>query len=260
MEYLTVGEVAKALKISSETIRHYVNEGLLFPKKDEGNSYFYYSSEDVLKITDILFYRSMGLTIQQIKIIMNNLPLNQIGDVIEKRKGELIAELNNLIKELSILQEWDDKYRQEIKEIGDFSVGTMPVEYKYPGFLNDDSHLAEHIKQGFSLEKEQWGNVSVSFYVNTHSGEARRYLALGAPINVRINDKYDIKMEEFKADKSISTEVIENKDMREMIKPILKYAEDNGYELTGEFFGRENTNFFVENKRFALYKVYGIIK
>ena len=89
-ERFTIGEVAKALGISQETIRHYVNEGLIQPERRSENNYSYYSSEDVLLITDVLFYRSMGLTIRQIKTIMEDLPLRKIGVIISQRKRELI--------------------------------------------------------------------------------------------------------------------------------------------------------------------------
>ncbi|MGF6375877.1 DNA-binding transcriptional MerR regulator [Clostridiales Family XIII bacterium PM5-7] len=75
--YLTVGEISKTLGISTEAIRYYVQEGLISPVKNEGNSYWEYSSDDLMKLTDILFYRSMNLTMKEIKTILGGLPLEE---------------------------------------------------------------------------------------------------------------------------------------------------------------------------------------
>ena len=87
---LTVGELSNAIGISPDTVRYYANEGLLHPKQSAENGYWYYSSDDTVRLTDILFYRSMGLSIKEIKEIINNLPLDRIGRVIGSRKKELI--------------------------------------------------------------------------------------------------------------------------------------------------------------------------
>ena len=69
--YLTVGEISKALGISTEANCYYVKEGIITPKRNEENNYWVYSSEDLMKLTGIMFYRSMGLTMKDIKDIMS---------------------------------------------------------------------------------------------------------------------------------------------------------------------------------------------
>ena len=78
--YLSVGEISKALGISNETIRHYVQEGLIAPRKNPENNYWEYSSDDFIRLSDVLFYRSVGLSIKEIKSIMNdNISVEEIG-------------------------------------------------------------------------------------------------------------------------------------------------------------------------------------
>lgn len=257
----TIGEVAKALGISQERIRHYVNEGLIQPERQKDNNYLYYSSEDVLLITDVLFYRSMGLTIKQIKTIMKGLPLREIGGIISQRKRELILEVKELLDQLNTLQLWDDKYNEELNSVGKFVVGKMPPEYKYPGFVGERDHIVECLKEGFSLEKSDWGSFSLSFYINTNKEEetVRRYIAIDDRVKVNPGMK-DIYSEEYSAPQSISTVVEDNDDIMRLIEPLKEYAENNNYKLTGEFYGRENTNYFVDNRRYALYRVYAVIE
>ena len=87
--YLTVGEISKALGISTEAIRYYVKEGIITPKRNEENNYWVYSSDDLMKLTDIMFYRSMGLTMKDIKDIMSGLALSE--KILKTRKMSMLG-------------------------------------------------------------------------------------------------------------------------------------------------------------------------
>ena len=76
--YLSVGEISKILGISTETIRHYVQEGIITPHKNTANNYWEYSSDDFIRLTDVLFYRSMGLSVKEIKTIMGGVPPREL--------------------------------------------------------------------------------------------------------------------------------------------------------------------------------------
>ncbi len=58
---------------------------------------------------------------------------------------------------------------------------------------------------------------------------------------------------------SLITEVHYSDDVHDMIDPLLAYAEKNSIRLTGAFYGREDTNYFVNGERKGLYKVYAPI-
>ena len=83
--YLSVGEISKILGISTETIRHYVQEGIITPHKNTANNYWEYSSDDFIRLTDVLFYRSMGLSVKEIKTIMGGAPIEELGDIIKNK-------------------------------------------------------------------------------------------------------------------------------------------------------------------------------
>lgn len=259
--FLTVGEISKALGISGETIRHYVNEGLIHPKQGEENNYYYYSSDDFLRITDILFYRSMGLTIKEIKVIMNGLPLEEIGDIISSRKGELVRTIKECTDELFCLQVWNERYQEELNKIGKFWICTIPREYKHPGFIEEREHMAQCVKESIDIGKSDWGHLSLSFKININEDppKVNRYLAIDGDVKVTPRS---VLVEEVQSgeEKSICTQVFDSDNIMDLIDPIIEYAEEKGYELTGEFYGHENTNYFIDGKRWALYKVYGILK
>lgn len=259
--FLTVGEISKALGISTEAIRYYVKEGIITPKKNQENSYWEYSSDDLMKLTDVLFYRNMNLTMKEIKQIMKGLPLEQIGDVIEGRRSELIKEIKQSIDALSELTDWEEKYKAELALVGNFKIGDMPAEFKRYGCFEESTHMAKYLQECFDLDKEDWRAVSLSFYFNLddNDGKPQRYLSIEGSLKVKLSNTSEQAIEE-KAEHCVITEVHYSDNVYDMIQPIIDFAEQEGIALCGEFYGREDTNYFIDGKRKGLYKVYAPIK
>ncbi len=258
--YLTVGEISKALGISTEANCYYVKEGIITPKRNEENNYWVYSSEDLMKLTDIMFYRSMGLTMKDIKDIMSGLALQEIAGVIETRKNELIGEIKERVDALHSLTNWEDEYRSELLLLGKFQIGSMPAEFRRPGCFEEASHMVWYLQECFDFDKEDWGSVSMSFYydLNEEAPKLKRYLSVAgiqklSPSN--LSESAILEQEDY----CLITEVHYSSQPLEMIQPMLDYAADQGIKLTGIFYGREDTNYYVGGARRGLYKIYAPI-
>lgn len=257
----TVGEVAKALGISSENIRYYVREGLLHPKVNDDNNYREYSSEDVLLISDIMFYRDMGISISNIKKIFQGLPLENIGDIIEESKVELqqlIQEENRRMNQLCI---WEKDYNREMREINTYRIGEMPRHFRTEEYINDDDHIIEHLKDGLNIGKDDWIYVCLSFFINLNDDipQIKRYISLEA------NNSTDAKNCDNKNIEDIDkmcliTKVHMSDDINEMINPLLEYARLHNFKLTGEIYGKEQTNYYLNFKRHWICTLYAPIE
>ena len=258
--YLSVGEISKALGISTETIRHYVQEGIITPHKNAENNYWEYSSDDFIRLSDVLFYRSMGLSIKEIKIIMDGAPVEKIGDIIKGRRAELINAVKETVDMMQRLDSWEECYWEEIGLIGKFRIGPMPIEYRRKDFITENEHIANSLRQCFDLEKEDWMCLSVSFYYNLAEAEKglRKYFSFNENTRLKICNAKMSGIEE-KADNCLITEVLFSEEPQEMIAPMLAYAREHELELSGEFYGREETNFYRDGRRMGLYKVYAPI-
>ena len=259
--FLTVGEISKALGISNEAIRYYVKEGIIKPKKNEENNYWEYSSDDLMKLTDVLFYRTMNLTMKEIKLIMGGLHLEDIGAVIDQRKSDMIGEIKELV---SSFQTWTcgrKNYRRELNLIGRFTVGVMPAEFRRYGCFEEPNHMARYLEECFDLDKEDWGGVSISFYYNINEvrPKLQRYLSIEGSVKLKASNTYDNIIEE-KADHCLITEVHYSDDVLEMIEPMIDYAGKHDLHLTGGILRPEDTNYYVDDKRSGLYKIYAPIK
>ncbi|MBI9101435.1 MAG: MerR family transcriptional regulator [Spirochaetales bacterium] len=82
---LTVKQIAEAAGVSSRTIRYYDLSGLLPPTRIGANGYRYYEQEAILKLQQILFYRELGFSLEEIGEIIHEEGFNLIEALAEHR-------------------------------------------------------------------------------------------------------------------------------------------------------------------------------
>ena len=96
-KYFSVGEVAKTVHTTTETLRHYDRIGLVKPsKKDEWTNYRYYTEQDIVRLNTVRALQLMDLSLQEIKKILEYDDLEKIVDFLvqaEKKADEKIATL-----------------------------------------------------------------------------------------------------------------------------------------------------------------------
>lgn len=95
--YFSIGEAAKAVHTTSETLRHYDRIGLVKPsKKDEWTNYRYYTEQDIVRLNTVRALQLMGLPLQEIKKVLEYDDLEKIVEFLakaEKKADEKIAAL-----------------------------------------------------------------------------------------------------------------------------------------------------------------------
>ena len=96
-KYFSVGEAAKAVHTTSETLRHYDRIGLIKPsKKDERTNYRYYTEQDIVRLNTVRALQLMDLSLQEIKKVLEYDDLEKIVDFLaqaEKKADEKITAL-----------------------------------------------------------------------------------------------------------------------------------------------------------------------
>lgn len=116
MEYcFHIGEIARFFDVPASTLRYWQDAGILSPDKNSDNSYREYKMEDFMTLSDVIFYKSLGVSLKQIRNIEKETPeeheqlfrgkiaelehrKQQLDRCIEKLKQRLymIAELKKL--------------------------------------------------------------------------------------------------------------------------------------------------------------------
>lgn len=96
-KYFSIGEAAKAVHTTSETLRHYDRIGLVKPsKKDEWTNYRYYSEQDIVRLNTVRALQFMDLPLHEIKKVLEYDELEKIVDFLgkaEEKADEKIAAL-----------------------------------------------------------------------------------------------------------------------------------------------------------------------
>ena len=171
MEY-TVNKLASLSGVSAQTLRYYDEIGLLSPERSSENDYRIYKDEQVDLLQQILFYRELGVGLDEIKSIVSSPEFdreaaleNHLTSLKEKRD-----QLELLIKNVSrtigtikgetfmndkekfegfknkLIEENEEKYGGEIrKKYGDESVDGMYSRIK--GMTNDEWQRTEALRK-----------------------------------------------------------------------------------------------------------------
>ncbi|MFC7929383.1 MerR family transcriptional regulator [Streptomyces cinereoruber] len=90
----SIAEVARMSKVTSRTLRHYDEIGLLPPAWTGGNGHRYYEEADLLRLQQILLMRELGLGLREIRAVLDS-RLDQVA-VLREHHRRLLAERDRL--------------------------------------------------------------------------------------------------------------------------------------------------------------------
>jgi DNA-binding transcriptional MerR regulator len=96
---LTVKQLSKLAGVTPRTLHHYDEIGLLKPARVGENGYRYYGDESVLRLQQILFYRELGIPLEDIKKIMGRRDFDVMGALRSHKEAlqKQVERLNRLI-------------------------------------------------------------------------------------------------------------------------------------------------------------------
>jgi DNA-binding transcriptional MerR regulator len=182
MEY-TVQKLASLAGISSRTLRYYDEIGILKPARINSSGYRIYGEAEVNRLQQILFYRELDVSLEEIKKIITSPSFNEVqalkehrGKLVEKRQqlDLLIANVEKTIgltegrmemadKEKfkgfkkKMIEENEEKYGKEIREkYGDETVGKSNSnlmnmsEEDYKKFISLEQEIKDTLVQAFA--------------------------------------------------------------------------------------------------------------
>lgn len=144
-----INELANIAGISTRTLRHYDTIGLLSPSRIETNGYRYYDLDKVNTLQQIMFYKELHYSLQEIKSILGEPSYNKI---------------NSLYKHLDLLHQKKERI-EDVMELVLQTIDTiesgeeMSNEAKFKAFKKEQ--IKENTeKYGRELE-EKYGSMFV---------------------------------------------------------------------------------------------------
>ncbi len=152
----TVKELAKISNIRVSMLHFYDEIGLLRPKSRGENGYRYYGEEQLLMLQQILFYRELGISLNEVGEILKKSDFNKI-ESLENHKSILLEKINH-----------EKRLIQTINETIDYLKGKTTMNHKslYTGFdakkqeeyekylIDTGCTTAEKIKQSWENTKD----------------------------------------------------------------------------------------------------------
>lgn len=93
----TVKQLSSLAGVTPRTLRHYDQIGLLKPSRMGENGYRYYGEESLLCLQQILFYRELGLPLDEIRKIMGRRDFDALA-ALENHKLELEKRIERLLR------------------------------------------------------------------------------------------------------------------------------------------------------------------
>ncbi|MFC9282247.1 MerR family transcriptional regulator [Streptomyces collinus] len=91
----TVGQVSAWAKVTVRTLHHYDRAGLLSPSHRSAAGYRWYDESDLARLQQILFYRALDFTLEDIAKILADPDANALGH-LRARQRRLLEEIERL--------------------------------------------------------------------------------------------------------------------------------------------------------------------
>ena len=230
-----IGEFSELSKTTIKTLRYYEKEGLLIPAFVESQTgYRFYETSQLPELAKIISLRQMGISINDIKNILNGGSLEQ---VLELRKKELEAEISlsnsQLLQINNLLEGKSMEHEVIVKELPSYIV------YYKEGVVKDFSEIVKFILKSAGECKSTNPNIKCLepdyCYVSYLDGEykeknikiryAQAVTEMGTPNET-------IKFETLNP---VKAACIYHKgaydNLRESYSFLLKWVEENGYKI-----------------------------
>jgi DNA-binding transcriptional MerR regulator len=236
-----IGELSKIFNISTDTLRHYDKIGLIKPDYDEKNDYRYYSIRSFFNLSRILFFKSIDISLGEIKNYMSNKNTNNLLKLLKKKEEEIDIKMNRLVNLKKKIQAKLELLEHIEDELGQIIVKRLPQRLGKFLDMNDFQNDYE-IKQAFQQNEEYLKISSWLIEGQIYTSLSKENMEKGVLNKFR----YFIEIVPLDSGFSKQLEVIpENeyvcvtflgpyRDMGKHYQMLLAWIEENGYQIAGD--------------------------
>lgn len=153
---MKINEVEKALDITKANIRFYEKEGLLTPGRTE-SGYREYSEQDVNRLKEIVIYRKLGISIQQIADILDGAV--SLQDALDENIKALNQEIEKLNGSLALCQQLkaEDTQKLDIERYWEAIHQQEQLGFQFQSIASDYiNFLAPTLSWAYWIPEEAW--------------------------------------------------------------------------------------------------------
>lgn len=144
----TIGQVAKFLGVSRDTLKFYEEKELVNPKQDAENGYRKYSHFDIYDVITVNFYREIDFEIKKIQELRKSKSIEGIKSLLEEKEQDVLEDIKYkklLLKKLQIVKEDCEKVEQFLGKYTVKEMKALEVKGEMEHFTTYDKY--ETLKQ-----------------------------------------------------------------------------------------------------------------
>jgi DNA-binding transcriptional MerR regulator len=108
----TIGKISKISGVSTRTIRFYCDIGLLGCSTNTETNYRFYSEEDIKRLEQILLFKSLGFSLDEIKIILASSDNQSVDKLFNEKLVDIETKVSQLIRCKEVLMAINNIYRK----------------------------------------------------------------------------------------------------------------------------------------------------
>ena len=191
----TTKQLARLAGITSRSLRFYDQIGLLSPRRTTHNSYRVYTQAEVDLLQQILFYRELGLRLDEIKTLLSSKDFDEIEALkshlaaLKERKAQIDTLIQNVQNTIA---------SKEGKK-------KMTDEQKFEGLKK---HLVEENERSFGKEiREKYGEQALEDSNARMMGLSQDQYAAMQNLSAEINEKLKLACQTGDSASSLAQEV-----------------------------------------------------
>ena len=141
----SISQVARMLGLGIDAVRFYEKKGLVHPQVNPQNRYRMYSLYQIMELLDVSYYRSLGMSIEQIQQLYESSNEEQLMELLDKKRQETehrIRYEQQLLKRIEHVGRMAARIRERDGEIG---IEVFPESYVL--FEQQENSLERYLEQ-----------------------------------------------------------------------------------------------------------------
>ena len=187
---MQINEVIQKVDFTKRAIKYYEEQGLISVNKDK-NGYRNYSEEDVKTLKEISVYRKLGISIKDIKVLLNT----KDKQLLENIYKEKLSKIKENQKEIDSLRKFiDNDNVEEIYNILDFENLACSIQEMIPGFYGYYfmNHFMPYLQIKIETKEQQESYKRIVEYLDNVNIKIPLIMKINSFIMYKLLSKQDI--------------------------------------------------------------------
>lgn len=174
MKKYKIGEVAKLLDSTTQTLRFYEQEGVITPQKSQ-NGTRYYTESDIIRLIAFKRFQLMDFTVRDVAEHFRRGRLDTLLTRMEDTSAHLRAESDNLLRRAHAIDQFEAMLRLAQENIGVLACVSRPRVYMHECTLAELEAVKGKKRESFDLFMNAMPEAHVCFLYQPSASDALHF-------------------------------------------------------------------------------------